>query len=345
MGDKRPSPGVRVNRAHEPSYAGGPTFSKLRLVLEPSGLAGVDVAIVGAPTDETTSYRPGARFGPRAIRTADYGGGSPPSDHHMDLGLDPYTVLSVVDYGDVPVRPADALYNRDRIRETVGEIVAAGAVPVVLGGDHAIAYPDVSAVAEALRPATVGIVHFDAHADDAEDVWEVRYSHGTPLRYLVEEGWVRGEHVVQIGLRGYWPFPEEFAWARERGLRWFRMDVVEDRGIGPVIEETLEMLARCDHLFLSVDIDVVDPSAAPGTGTPEPGGMTARQLLRAVRRLAAARGFAGMEVVEVSPPYDVAEITARLAHRVVLEALSGLALHRTGRAPAPEDPTPSAASG
>jgi agmatinase len=322
-----------MGRPDEPSYAGGATFSKVPLVLDPQELEGHDVAIVGAPIDETVSYRPGARFGPRAIRLADVNGAVPMSAPNMDAGVDPFEVLSIVDHGDAPIVPADAARSHEAIRRTVGDVVAAGLVPVILGGDHSIAHPDVGAVAAALAPEPIGLVHFDAHADDAAELWGVTRSHGTPMRLLVEEGSIRGTDVFQVGLRGYWPGPEEFAWAREQGFRWHLMEDVVERGIEAVTGDVIDGLGGLSHVFLSVDIDVCDPAYAPGTGTPEPGGLQARELLRAVRRLAIELPLAGLEVVEVSPPYDHAELTAMLAHRVVLEALTGLALRRSGRRP------------
>jgi agmatinase len=330
-----------VNRPDEPAYAGaGITFCKTPLVLDPKDLEGSDVAIVGAPIDETVSNRPGARYGPRAIRQADVGGGLPPMRPNMDVGLDPFEVLKVVDYGDAEIVPADAERSHAALKRAVGEIMAAGAVPVVLGGDHSIAHPNVGAAAEHLRPRTVGMVHFDAHADDAATLHGVRRSHGTPLRLLVEEGSVRGEHIIQVGLRGYWPDPEDFEWARGQGFRWHLMQDVIERGLDAVLDDVVASARDADEIWLSLDIDVVDPAFAPGTGTPEPGGMTGAQMIRAARRLGHEVGFCGMEVVEVSPPYDNADITAMLAHRVVLEALSGLALRRKGGDPAPERPRP-----
>src|SRR5436309_5948229 len=208
-----------MKRAVELSYAGGVTFSKLPLVSEERGLAGADAAIVGAPMDEAASDRPGARYGPRAIRLADYYGGSPPTRPNMALGVDPFRVMSVVDCGDADVAPGDPERSHAAIRRAVGTVAAAGAVPVVLGGDHSIAHPDIAALAEALRPRPLGVVQLDAHADTAAELHGVVRSHGTPFRLLVEEGSVRGEHLVQFGLRGYWPEPQEFAWARERGVR------------------------------------------------------------------------------------------------------------------------------
>lgn len=323
---------MRVHRPGEPPYGRGGTFAHLPLVLNPAELAGADVAILGAPTDELVTNRPGARLGPRAIRNADYLWET--SRPNMDVGLDPFEVLAVVDHGDVEVVPGYAEITHRALRQVVSGIAAAGAVPVILGGDHSIAHPDVGAVADHLKPEPLGLIHFDAHADDAYD--EPRLNHGTPLRLLVEEGSLRGEHVVQVGLRGYWPPPSDFEWARSQGFRWYLMDDIYVRGIDAVIEDVLRDVAGLPHVFLSVDVDVCDPAFAPGTGTPEPGGLQARELLRAVRRIAAAVPLAGVEVVEVSPPFDQAEITALLAHRVVLEALSGIALRKLGRGPEPE---------
>ena len=339
MSDAEPPVGRWVNRPGEPIYAGvGATYAKVPLVLEPEELEGADVVVVGAPIDEATSGRPGSRFAPRAIRLADVGGGRP-EKHHMDLGVDPFDALTVVDYGDADVAPADREGNQRSVREFVGHILEAGAVPVVLGGDHSILYPDAGAAADHFGKGSVGVIHFDAHADDAETVWRLgRGSHGTPIRYLVDEGSVRGDHIVQVGLRGPWPGPEEFAWAREQGLVWYTAGEIWDRGYREVIDGVIEGSRAPGRVWVSVDIDVVDPGFAPGTGTPEPGGLTPRELLWAVRRIAREVPLCGLEVVEVSPPYDHADVTSLLANRVVLEALGGLALRRLGRPPHPERP-------
>jgi arginase family enzyme len=151
------------------------------------------------------------------------------------------------------------------------------------------------------------------------------------MRRLIEEGWVRGSNFVQVGLRGYWPGRDTFKWMEEQGMRWHRMVEIEERGADEVVTQAIdEALDGADAIYLSVGIDVLDPSAAPGTGTPEPGGLLARELLGAVRRIASSVELVGMDVVEVSPPYDHAEITATAAHRVVLEALSALAARKSG---------------
>jgi len=325
---------VRINRPDEPSYAGGLTFQKVPLVLEAGDLTGANVAVVGAPMDDLVTYRPGTRFGPREIRIASDDG--TPQLWHMELGVDPFAELSVVDHGDALVKPGDAYASHLAIREAVARVLDAGAVPVILGGDHSIAYPDIATVAERYEAGSLAVVQFDTHADTATDLYGLKWSHGTPFRHLVDDGIIPGERLIQVGLRGYWPFPEEFTWARSKGVRWYRMGEIVERGIDAVIEDVLAAIADADHLFLSVDIDVLDPAYAPGTGTPEPGGLTSRELLRAVRTLTLKRGLAGMDIVEVSPPYDHASITAMAAHRVICEALSGLAVNRRGSLPRPE---------
>ncbi|MCH7907358.1 MAG: agmatinase family protein, partial [Chloroflexi bacterium] len=171
-------------------------------------------------------------------------------------------------------------------------------------------------------------VHFDAHADTGESGYGgVLIAHGNPMRRLIESGAVPGKNFVQVGLRGYWPPKETFDWMLEQGMRWHLMSEIETRGFDDVITDAIsEALDGAEHLYLSVDIDVADPGFAPGTGTPEPGGLTARELLRAIRRIVGSEvHLVAMDIVEVSPPYDSAGITAQLAHRVVLEAISALA--------------------
>jgi agmatinase len=152
------------------------------------------------------------------------------------------------------------------------------------------------------------------------------YGHGTPMRRLIESGACRGDRFLQIGLRGYWPEPETLDWMAEQGMRSYEMGEIVARGLDDVLDEALDIaMTDCDAVFMSVDVDVVDPGAAPGTGTPEPGGLTSRQLLDAVRRVAMSVPIGGVDVVEVAPPYDHAEITAYLGNRIVLEALGGVA--------------------
>jgi arginase family enzyme len=201
----------------------------------------------------------------------------------------------------------------------------------VLGGDHSIALPDATGVARHHGFGRVSMIHFDAHADTGDIEFGSLYGHGQPMRRLIESGALRGDRFLQVGLRGYWPGPETLAWMAEQRMRSFEMTEIGARGLATCLDEAFEIaLDDCDAVFLSVDIDVCDPGHAPGTGTPEPGGLSARELLDAVRRICRELPVAGIDVVEVSPPYDHADITAALANRVCLEALSGLAARRGG---------------
>jgi agmatinase len=308
----------------KPDYAGLLTFGTLPYTQDPAELAGIDVAIVGAPTDDLVSDRPGARFGPRAIRAA-----SCPPGPHLEAKVDPMAELKMVDYGDAPVLPADPARTHEAIERTVGEVVSAGAIPIVLGGDHSIAEPDIRAVAS--RRGPVGLVHFDTHTDTGTEVFGVEVSHGTPMYRLVEQGHVDPKRYVQIGLRGFWPGPKEFAWQEERGIRAFFMHDVREQGIRAVVEQALEIIGE-GPAYLTVDVDVLDPAFAPGTGTPEPGGMTSVDLLWACRTIAGRLELVGAEVVEVIPTAPgSADITALVADRIVREILTGLAVRRVGR--------------
>jgi agmatinase len=308
-----------------PSWVGSTTFQKLPLCPDDDSLSasGAEVAIVGAPFDDAVTNRPGARFGPRAIRAATYHSGDL---YSIQLDTEVFSRVRCVDAGDAPVVPSRAERAHRVIREKVRRVAATGAIPIVLGGDHSITYPSAAAVSETHRPRKIGIVHFDAHADTGADAWGALLSHGTPMRRLIEEGWVAGRNFVQIGLRGYWPERETFAWMKAQGMRWHRMVEIEERGAEAVVAQAIEeALDGPDAIYLSVDIDVLDPAAAPGTGTPEPGGMHSRELLRAIRQIVSSVDLVGMDVVEVAPPYDHAEITAAVAHRCVLEAISAMA--------------------
>jgi agmatinase len=286
------------------------------------------VVILGAPFDWGTTNRPGARFGPKAIREADYldpNGRRP----HLDTGIDPLEVLGVVDIGDVHVVPGYMEESIDRIRSVVSAVARSGAVPIVLGGDHTIAFPDAGAVADVHGHGEIALIHFDAHADTGESHYGMLHGHGTPMRRLIESGAVPGHRFVQIGLRGYWPDPAVVEWMRAEGMRSFFMGEIVDRGLDAVVDDAVEQAADgAAGVFVSVDIDVVDPGAAPGTGTPEPGGITPRELLDSVRRLGRELPVVGADVVEVAPAYDSADITALLANRVVLELLNGMAQRR-----------------
>jgi agmatinase len=305
----------------KPDYAGPVSFGSAPYTQDAALLGGFDVAIVGAPTDDLVSDRPGTRFAPRAIRAA-----SCPPGPHLEAKIDAFAELRVVDFGDAPVLPADAARSHAAIEQTVGAVVAAGLIPIVLGGDHSIAEPDVRACVK--RHGPVGLVHFDTHTDTGTEVFGVEVSHGTPMFRLVRDGHVDPKRYVQIGLRGYWPGEAEFAWQADQGITAFFMHDVRDLGIDAVVERAVASVGD-GPVFLSVDVDVLDPAFAPGTGTPEPGGMTSVELLKAVRTVAAQLELVGADVVEVIPTaVGSADLTALVAERIVREILTGIALRR-----------------
>jgi agmatinase len=307
----------------KPDYAGLLTFSGLPFTEDPAELEGFDVAIVGAPMDDLVSDRPGARLAPRAIR-----GASSPPGPHLEVKVDAFSELRVVDFGDAPVIPADAGASHEAIEATVGQVLAAGVLPVVLGGDHSITEPSVRAVAAAHGP--VGMVHFDTHTDTGREVFGVERSHGTFIRRLIDTGHLDGRRYAQIGLRGYWPGESEFAWQAEHGITSLFMHDVRDLGIREVVRRAINAVGS-GPVYLTVDVDVLDPAFVPGTGTPEPGGMTAVDLLLAVRTVAAELELVAADVVEVIPTtVGTNDYSALVAERVVRETLTGIALRRRG---------------
>ncbi|MEU7938838.1 agmatinase [Microbispora bryophytorum] len=295
---------------------------------DPAGYADADVVILGAPFDGGTSHRPGARFGPNAIRQTCYlpHDGSRPS---LALRVDALKDLRVLDAGDVETYAGDIEGSLRAIEDAVARIAASGAIPVVLGGDHTIALPDATGVARHHGFGRISMVHFDAHADTGDIEFGHLHGHGQPMRRLIESGAVRGDRFLQVGLRGYWPGPEILDWMAGQRMRSYEMTEIVTRGLDECLTEAYAIaLDDCDGVYLSVDVDVCDPGHAPGTGTPEPGGLSARQLLDAVRRTCYELPVVGLEIVEVAPPYDHADITAYLGNRVVLEALSAIARRR-----------------
>ncbi|MBU6317699.1 MAG: agmatinase, partial [Acidobacteria bacterium] len=287
------------------------TFAQRPLVTEPEQLAAwrPDVAVLGAPFDLGTSNRPGARFGPRALRTDAY----EPGTYHLDLELEVFDWLEVVDVGDAYCPHGMVRESLDNIGAKVASVVQHGIIPVTIGGDHSVTWPAATAVAEHYGFGRVGMVHFDAHADTADAIDGNLASHGSPMRRLIESGAIPGRNFVQIGLRGYWPGPDVWQWMGEQGMRWHLMDEVHRRGLDAVLTDAIaEAMDGVDHLYVSVDIDSLDPAYAPGTGTPEPGGITSADLLRAMRRLAMETPLVAFDVMEVAPAYDHADCTVNV---------------------------------
>ena len=317
---------MRIGNLYGPdaTFAGVPAAD----LDDPASFADAQAVIAGAPFDGGTSHRSGCRFGPQAIRFTDYlpHDGMRPS---LALGIDPLVELAVVDVGDIDMPSGNTDLSCARLEAAVETIARSGAIPIILGGDHTIAWPDATGCARHVGWGRVSMIHFDAHADTAADQGGQLIGHGTPMRRLIESGAVRGDRFLQIGLRGYWPEPETLDWMAGQRMRSYEMTELVDRGLDTCLTEAFEIaLDECDAVFLSVDVDVVDPGSAPATGTPEPGGLSSRQLLDAVRRIAMELPLCGVDVVELSPPFDHAEVTAYLSNRIVLEALSGMAWRR-----------------
>ncbi len=312
----------------------GPDFTFLGIprcdLDDAKSFAGADVVIVGAPIDSGTSHRSGAKFGPQAIRGGDY----LPHDAerpHLAMRVDSLKELKIFDAGDLLMPPGDLVSSLKVLEDATEKISRAGAVAVVLGGDHSVASADVLGIAKHRGMGKISMIHFDAHADTGDLQFGALVGHGTPMRRLIDSGAVRGDRFLQLGLRGYWPDNETLNWMRDQGMRSYEMTEIHHRGMKAVLDESFATLTNdCDGVFLSVDIDVVDPGMAPGTGTPEPGGMTSRELLEAVRRICFELPVVGIDVVEVCPAFDSADITAILANRVVLEALSAITLKKKG---------------
>lgn len=296
-------------------FMGIPSFMRLPVTRE---LDGVDVAILGVPFDSGTSYRSGTRFGPRKIREASlmiWG-------HNTTLNVTPLTNLNVVDYGDVSVIPTSIEHTMTAITGMAGDILQTGTKLITLGGDHSIALPLLRAHAKKYGP--VSLVHIDAHIDTWEAEFEsVPYSHGTPFRYALQEGLVREGEYMQIGIRGPVSGENDYAEAAALGARTITIHEVLEKGVPAILQEVHQRMKG--PVYVTVDIDSADPAFAPGTGTPEVGGLTSYQLLQLVRGLHGL-DLIGFDLVEVSPPYDHGDITAILASNIVFEYLSLLAI-------------------
>jgi agmatinase len=293
--------------------------------------AGAEIVVMGAPYDITATHRPGARFGPRAVRQASSLVWQGAYDFAQDIK--PFSEVRVVDGGDANAVPGDIDRSHQYIHDKVAEVLSVDAIPIIIGGDHSITLPCATAVAEKHGFGNVGLLHFDAHADTAPNNFGILVSHATPMRRLIESGAVPAKNFIQVGLRGYWPSQSVWRWMREQGLRSHLMAEIVADGFETVLERAIaEALDGPEKLYISVDIDVLDPAFAPGTGTPEPGGLNTRELLLALRRMTQTLDVVAMDVVEVSPPYDWAELTAMAANRCITEAITGIALRRKARA-------------
>ena len=293
-----------------PRFGGIATMMRLPHQADPAGL---DACFVGVPFDLGTSNRTGARFGPRQIRSESV----LLRPYNMATRAAPFDSLQVADLGDVAINPYNLLDSIDRIERAYDRIVAAGCRPISLGGDHTVALPILRALHR--RHGPLGLIHVDAHADVNDTMFGEKIAHGTPFRRAVEEGLLDTRRVVQIGLRGTGYAAEDFDWCREQGFRVVQVEECWNKSLAPLMAEVRAALAG-GPVYLSFDIDGIDPAYAPGTGTPEIAGLTVPQALEIIR---GARGLdiVGADVVEVSPPYDPQGNTALLAANLAFEEL------------------------
>jgi len=303
------------NPFRSPRFGQIATFMLLPAAASPQDL---DVALLGVPYDGGTSYRSGARFGPRAVREQS----SLIRTWHPVLKVHPFERLRVADCGDVDVVPISIERTYEAVTAKLDEVVAAGAVPVCVGGDHSITLPILRSIAR--RQGPVGIVHFDAHPDTWDEYFGSKFFHGTPFRRAVEEAHIDPRRMIQVGLRGPLYGPEDFAFHDQHGIEVLRIEAIKEHGTAWAGERLGRL--RGGPVYLSFDIDAVDPAYAPATGTPEVGGLTSYEALALVRALAGLT-LVGADVVEVSPPYDgPGQITALLAANLLFEIVSLLAL-------------------
>ncbi len=307
-----------ANSLASPRFTGPTTFARLPHVRT---LDEVDLAVVGVPFDTGVTYRVGGRFGPGAIRDASV----MLRPYNANLDVKPFDVLSCVDYGDVAIVPGYIERSYAAIEQAVAPIVEAGVIPLLIGGDHACTLPHLRATRSR---GPVAVIDFDSHTDAWDSYFGERYNHGTWMRRAIEEGLVDVARSIEVGLRGSLYGAEDWTGLRdELGLEYLTTESVLAQGPDAVAAAIRQRVGD-RPTFISFDIDVVDPAFAPGTGTPEPGGLSAHDVLAIVRGLTGI-DFVGFDVVEVIPAYDPAGQTAFLAANLAYEMLSLVALHRS----------------
>jgi agmatinase len=302
----RPEPTDALTYAR---FTGVPTFLRLPHITDPEEL---EVALVGVPFDGGTTYRPGPRFGPRHIREQS----AIIRPWNPVLKVNPFAKHRTADYGDLSINPLSIEDTFRRIETGIAPLLAAGVRCVCVGGDHSISLPLLRAVAK--KHGAVSLIQFDAHNDLWDEYFGSKYSHGTPFRRAFEEGLLKDGEVLQVGLRGQVYGEEDFDFARKHKVKMVTAEEFHSQGVAPV--EKLLHTFRRKPVYVTLDIDVVDPAYAPGTGTPQVGGLTSVQILELVRGLRGLQ-IVGCDLVEVSPPYDTGEITSLLAANLLFELL------------------------
>lgn len=303
--------------SNSPRFVNSGNFMRMNRYLTAEGL---DFAIYGIPFDTATSYRPGARFAPQAIRNISV----MLKTIHPVYELDFFDYLKGGDLGDVNVVPGYIHPTYEVIEAFTGQIVKEGAIPIALGGDHSVTLGQLRAIAKEHGP--VSLLQFDSHADINDVVFGEKYSHGTPFRRAIEEGLIDPNKSVQIGMRGSIYDKDEFKEATKLGLTLIPTHQVRQQGIKETLNQAKDIIGD-NKVFLTFDIDFIDPAYAPATGTPEIGGYTSFEAVDIIRNIQGLN-YVGMDIVEVAPQYDVADITSLLAANIIFEFLSILALNK-----------------
>jgi agmatinase len=339
-GDPKREPGIINIQKYQfgMSYAAMPTFFLAPVAMSPADLKAsqVDIAIMGAFTDMGSGMR-GAAHGPNAVRNSNVYGGYGARQPHLHTMVDALQDLVVADFGNAP----NDIMSTERSMQPIREFVRSAAevkldngenvIPIIVGGDHSLMYPDVAALTDIYGKGNVGVIHFDAHYDAGKYMMGHLIAHGMPVYRLIEEGHVPGKNFIQVALRGYYPDEESFQWMREQGFRYHTMAEIERRGFPAVMEDVIaEAKDGPEYLFISFDIDALDPAFVPGTGTPEPGGLTPREAFPIVRRLCAESNVVGFELVELAPMLDPTYVSAMNANRLIRECLTGIAMRKQG---------------
>jgi agmatinase len=306
-----------VDPRESPRFAGIKTFMRLPHLKTTEG---VDIAIIGVPFDTGASYRVGARFGPEAIRSV-----SALLRHHNEvLNVSIFDHCSVVDYGDLPVNPGYIEDSYKMIEDGIKPVLDGDVTPILLGGDHSVTLPELRAIVKKHGP--VALIQFDSHTDTGNQRFGRKYTHGTPFRRAIEEGLLLVENSIQVGMRGSVYEQTSLDDARKLGFDLITTVEVQEQGIDALINRIHDRVGDA-KVFVSFDIDFVDPAYAPGTGTPEVGGFTSSEALRIVRGLKGLN-YVGFDLVEVLPQYDPSLVTALLASNLAYEFMSLLALRK-----------------
>lgn len=301
----------------QPKFAGIKTYMRLPHL---QAAQGIDFAVAGIPWDGATSYRTGQRMGPDAIRKVSV----TLRPYNLVQGVGIFEHCCGVDYGDLSVVPGYIEYTYDKIEAELTPLVEAGVIPVVMGGDHSITLPELRAIAKTHGP--VALIHFDSHTDTNDQYFDRPYYHGSMFRRAVEENILLPANSIQVGMRGSVYSKDAYDESRSLGFKVVAMSAIREMGLQQLIEIIKDHVGQ-NKVFVSFDIDVVDPAYAPGTGTPEVGGFTSAEAIDLIRGLKGL-DYVGFDVVEVLPDYDVADITALLAANIVYEFLSLIALNK-----------------